>query len=389
VWYNRRMPAVRFEVTARDSSTSARAGLLDTPHGAVATPAFAPVATQGAVKACSPRDLGDLHVSLLMMNAYHLAVRPGIAAVTALGGIHAISGWDRPIVTDSGGYQAFSLGTLVDRDDDGVTVRDPADGAMHRFTPESVVALQEALGPDIGIPLDVCTAYPATRDRAEADLAATIRWAERTMQARTSDRLAVFGVVQGATFPELRRTAARAIGAMGFDGIAIGGVSVGEPKQEMLGALDAVIAQLDADGPRHLLGVGHPEDLVLATERGVDTFDCVMPTRVARNAGALTMAGRLNLRNAAYAVDPAPIDPECGCYACRSFSRGAVRHLLKAGEILGLHLLTIHNLHFTLRLMDQIRQSIVAGRFAAFRDAFLSSYAGGAYAGLRTAVSRA
>jgi queuine tRNA-ribosyltransferase len=374
------LPAIRFEVAARDAASAARAGLLHTPHGMVLTPAFAPVGTQGAVKAVSPRDLLDLGVPVIMTNAYHLAMRPGAATVEALGGLHRLTGWSGPLMADSGGYQAFSLGDLARLDADGITVQYPLDGSTHRFTPESVVQLQESLGADLVMPLDVCTAYPATREQVERDLNITHRWAERAQAARRRADQALYGIVQGSTFADLRAESARSIAALGFDGYAIGGVSVGEPKAAMLAAMGASVPCLPDAAPRHLLGVGHPEDLVLGVGQGIDTFDCVMPTRVARNAGALTMDGRLNLRNAAYATDARPVEAECTCYACRHFSRGAIRHLVKAGEILGLHLLTLHNLHFTTTLMVRIRTAILSGSFGAFQRDFLAQYANGTYA---------
>ncbi len=373
-------PLVHFEVLGCDPLTSARAGILHTPHGLVPTPAFAPVGTQGAVKAVTPRDLGDLGVAIMMVNAYHLAVRPGADTVSALGALHEITGWEGPLMADSGGYQIFSLGKQATFDTDGVTFQSPTDGTSHRFTPESVVALQERLGPDLALPLDVCTPYPASRERAAADMTITHDWARRSREAHGRTDQALYGIVQGSTYADLRAESARTVSQIGFDGYAVGGVSVGEPKEAMLASVNACARLLPPDAPRHLLGVGHPEDLVECVALGMDTFDCVMPTRVARNAGALTMAGRINLRNAAFTTDRRAIEPECSCYACQHFSRGAVRHLVKAGEILGLHLLTIHNLHFTLDLMRSVRAAILAGSFAAYRREFLRHYAGGAHA---------
>lgn len=376
------MPAVRFEILRCDSTTAARAGVLETAHGKVPTPAFAPVGTQGAVKALAPRDLHSLGVALVMMNACHLAMRPGVATVAALGGLHAFAGWDGAIMTDSGGYQAFSLGDAVRRDADGLMLRDPASGALHRFTPESLVAIQETLAVDIALPLDVCTPYPTTPQQAALDVDTTMRWAERTQAARRRSEPAFYGIVQGGIDLELRAQAARAIARLGFDGFALGGLSVGEPKAAMLRVVAATVSHLPEERPRHLLGVGHPEDLVLCIGEGVDTFDCVMPTRVARNGGALTMNGRLNLRNAVYASDRRPLAEGCSCYACQRFSRGALRHLLLAREILALQLLTLHNVHFTVELVNRAREAILAGQFARFRDQFLAEYRGGELASL-------
>jgi queuine tRNA-ribosyltransferase len=268
-------------------------------------------------------------------------------------------------------------------DTDGITFRSHVDGAIHRFTPESVVELQELLGADLVMPLDVCTAYPVDRATAERELDLTHAWAARALAAWRSADQVLYGIVQGSVFPDLRAQSARAVAGLGFAAFAVGGVSVGEPKAALWAAVDAALPHLPAGAPRHLLGVGNPEDLVDGISRGIDTFDCVMPTRVARNAGALTMAGRVNLRNAEFAHDPGPVDPTCSCYACRHFSRGAIRHWLKAGEILGLHLLTVHNLHFTLGLVRSARASIAAARFAEFRASFGAQYAGGSLTAAR------
>ncbi len=368
------MSAIRFQIVAHDATSAARAGELHTAHGVVFTPAFAPVATQGAVKAMAPADLAALGVEVLMSNAYHLAMRPGADTVAALGGLHALAAWPGPLMTDSGGYQVFSLANRRHVDENGVTFRSHVDGAVHRFTPESVMALQATLGADLIMPLDVCTGYPVDRATAEKELAVTLAWAGRSLAAHTRADQALYGIVQGSVFPDLRSEAARAVARLGFEAYAVGGVSVGEPKAAMLAALDATVPELPAGAPRHLLGVGNPEDLVAAVARGIDTFDCVMPTRVARNAGALTMGGRINLRNAEFARDTGPIEAGCECQACRTFSRGAVRHLVKAGEILGLHLLTVHNLHFTLGLLRQARLALQAGQFQTFRARFEASY---------------
>jgi queuine tRNA-ribosyltransferase len=304
-----------------------------------------------------------------MANAYHLAIRPGADVVAALGGLHRFAAWDGVYMTDSGGFQVFSLAHQRQVDDAGVTFRDPLDGRVHRFTPAGVVAVQEALGADIAFVLDVCTPYPAARDEAERDAARTACWAREAVAARRDPTQAVFGVAQGGVYPDLRARAAEDLAGLELDGYGIGGVSVGEPKHTMTAAVEASVAGLAADKPRHLLGVGYPEDIVEAVALGIDTFDCVMPTRVARNGAALVTGGRLNLRNAEFARDDRPIDPACPCAACRSFSRGAIRHWLKAGEILPLTLLSIHNLHALVDLTRRIRASILAGSFAALRAA--------------------
>lgn len=368
------MSAIRFQIVAQDATSAARAGELRTPHGCILTPAFAPVATQGAVKAMSPANLSRLGVQMLMSNAYHLAMRPGAATVAALGGLHALAAWPGPVMTDSGGYQVFSLASRSRVDASGVHFRSHVDGSLHHFTPESVVALQEILGADLIMPLDVCTGYPADRATAAEDLSLTMAWAARSLAARTRPDQALYGIVQGSVYPELRAQAARAVAALGFEAFAVGGVSVGEPKAALLTSLEASVPHLPPGAPRHLLGVGNPEDLVAAVARGIDTFDCVMPTRVARNGGALTMNGRINLRNAEFTQDTGPLEAECPCLACRDFSRGAVRHLVKAGEILGLHLLTVHNLHFTVGLVRQAREALLGGCFARFRADFEARY---------------
>ncbi|MCE7938464.1 tRNA guanosine(34) transglycosylase Tgt [bacterium] len=383
------MGGLRFDVVARDGASLARRGVLYTPHGPIATPAFAPVGTQGAVKALAPRDLLGLGVEVVMANAYHLAMRPGADTVAALGGLHALSGWDGPLMTDSGGFQIFSLQGASRVDDDGVTFKSHVDGSMHRFTPESVVALQQTLGADLVMPLDVCTGHPAPRARAAHDMRVTLRWAERARRSHTRPDQWLYGIVQGSVYADLRAESARSTAQLGFPAYAIGGVSVGESKPEMLAAVEAAVPHLPPHAPRHLLGVGHPEDIVEGVARGIDTFDCVMPTRVARTAAALTMDGRINLRNASHVADLRPLDPACGCYACQRFSRGAIRHLFMAGEMLGPHLLTLHNVHFTLDLLRRIRAALESGTFGGFRRDFLARYAHGAYAPARIATATA
>lgn len=368
------MSAVSFEVVCRDTESRARAGLLATPHGDIPTPAFAPVATQATVKSMPPTALEAMGVRLLMSNAYHLAMRPGVDVVRDLGGLHRLAGWDGPMMTDSGGYQVFSLTGLRDVDDDGVSFRSHVDGTLHRFTPERVIDVQEALGADLIMPLDVCTGYPATREQAELDVKRTADWAERALRAHGRHGQLLYGIVQGSVFDDLRVASADAVVRLGFRASAIGGVSVGESKDDMRAALDAVVPRLPDAAPRHLLGVGHPDDIVDAIARGMDTFDCVAPTRWARNGGAMTMSGRRNLRNARYARDEQPIEAGCPCLACARFSRGAIRHFVKSGEILGLQLLTMHNLSFVLHLTARARSAILDGTFGAWRRSFQSSY---------------
>jgi queuine tRNA-ribosyltransferase len=367
------MNAFSYTVTARDAHSRARAGLLQTPHGPIPTPVFAPVGTQATVKAVSPEELEAAGAHLILANTYHLYLRPGAETIARLGGLHDFMNWSHPILTDSGGYQVFSLKGLRTVDEDGVTFRSHLDGSEHRFTPERVIAIQEALGADVIMCFDECAA-PDDRAYSEGAMERTHRWAERCRAAQTRSDQALFGIVQGGVYPELRARSARALTALDFPGYAIGGLSVGEPKAQMHAMLDVVTPLLPEDKPRYLMGVGSPEDLFEGVSRGIDVFDCVLPTRVARNAGLLTRQGRINLRKALYADEAGPIEPGCDCYTCQHYSAAYVRHLLKAKEIFGLRLASIHNVRFMLRLMAEIRASILDGTFAAFRDAFLRSY---------------
>jgi queuine tRNA-ribosyltransferase len=363
------MPEAPFSFDLLAVDGNARAGLVHTPHGQIPTPVFMPVGTQATVKAMAPRDLHDIDAKIILGNTYHLYLRPGDELIARLGGLHAFMGWDRPILTDSGGYQVFSLAQRRQIDADGVTFRSHIDGSKHRFTPEKVIAIQENLGADIIICLDECPPAEDHDYNVEA-LARTHAWAQACKAARTRTDQALFGVVQGGIFPDLREQSARFLTGVGFEGYAIGGLSVGETKAQMHAMLEVVTPLLPADQPRYLMGVGTPEDLVECVARGVDMFDCVLPTRTARNGSALTRAGRINLRNARFADDPEPIEAGCTCYACTHFSRAYVRHLTKTNEILGHHLLTVHNLHLMLTITREIRQAVVAGRFQAYRDAF-------------------
>lgn len=376
------MPAFHFEIQARDPLSLARAGLLHTPHGAIPTPAFLPVGTQATVKGCPPEMLRQLGVAAVMSNAYHLALRPGAATVAALGGLHVLAGWDGPMMTDSGGFQVFSLAHRRKVDAGGVDFRSHLDGSLLRFTPESVMTLQADLGADLIMPLDVCSAGGANHESAAAEMRLTLAWAARARDAQRREDQLLYGIVQGAAHPDLRAESARATRALGFEAYAIGGLSVGESKASTLAALDAAVVELPDEAPRHLLGVGHPEDFVTGVLRGMDTFDCVMPTRVARTGGALTWDGRVNMRNAVHAQDPAPLDADCPCPTCRRFSRGAIRHFLKAGEMLGPMLLTVHNLHFMLRLIADLRQAILDGRLAELREQLAARLGAGAHAAL-------
>jgi queuine tRNA-ribosyltransferase len=361
----------RFELNK--SNGSARVATFHTPHGAIPMPAFAPVGTQANVKTLEPRDLHALGANLILSNTYHLYMRPGHELIQRMGGLHKFMAWDGPILTDSGGYQVFSLAHQRKLDDDGVTFRSHIDGSLHRFTPERVMEIEEALGPDIAMVLDECP-DPLNFEYNQAALARTHRWAERCKIAHSRPDQALFGIVQGGIFPELRQASARFLTNLEFPGYAIGGLAVGETKEEMYATLDATCPALPSDKPRYLMGVGTPEDIIEAVLRGVDMFDCVLPTRIARNAALLTPDGRMNLRNAQYAEDPRPVQEDCDCYTCRTFSRAYLRHLYRAGEVTALRLGTIHNVHYLLELMRNIRQAILEGQLEDLRAEFYSRY---------------
>ncbi len=360
----RSVPPFTFELQATDGK--ARAGVFHTPHGPIETPVFAPVGTQATVKALTPAQLEELGATLVLANTYHLYLRPGDDLVEEMGGLHAFMQWPHPILTDSGGFQVFSLGDRIQIDDDGVTFKSHLDGSRHRFTPEKAIQIQENLGADIIMAFDQC---PEPYDRAlnERALERTHRWAERCLAAKTRADQALFGIVQGGVFPDLRAQSAEFIASLGFPGHAIGGLSVGETKEEMHAMLDVVNTVLPEDKPRYLMGVGTVEDLIEGVRRGVDIFDCVLPTRMARNhAVLLRHGGRLTLRNRPFARDPRPIDEECGCYTCQHFSRAYLRHLIVAREMLSATLLSIHNLYTLVHLAKDMRQAILEGRFEAF-----------------------
>ena len=358
-----------FEFTLQATCGRARAGLWRTPHGDLLTPVFAPVGTQATVKTMTPRDLHELGATLVLANTYHLYLRPGSALVAQLGGLHRFMGWSGPLLTDSGGYQVLSLKSLRKVDDDGVTFRSHLDGSTHRFTPEKVIAIQQELGADVAVCLDEC-APPLDRAYNERALARTHAWATRCRAAHSRSDQALLGIVQGGVFPDLREQSARFITSLDLPGYAIGGLSVGESKEQTYATLDLMNDCLPEDRPRYLMGVGTAQDFIQSVARGVDIFDCVLPTRLARHGAALVESDRLNLKNAQYAADESPIQATCGCYTCRNFSRAYIRHLLVAGEILGLHLLSIHNLHFLLDMMRRIRASILDGTFERLAAAY-------------------
>ncbi|MBI3824795.1 MAG: tRNA guanosine(34) transglycosylase Tgt [Candidatus Rokubacteria bacterium] len=363
-----------FALLARDGA--ARRGRLTTPHGAVETPAFMPVGTAGTVKALTPDDLRSAGTQIVLANTYHLFLRPGHELVRALGGLHRFMAWEGPLLTDSGGFQVFSLAKMRKISEEGVEFRSPINGARHLLTPERSIEIQHALGADVIHVLDECLAYPATREATEASLALTLRWARRSRDAHAAGGApaALFGIVQGGAFEDLRARAAADTVALGFDGYAIGGMAVGEPKPAMFTLTALVADRLPADRPRYLMGVGTPADLVEAVARGVDLFDCVLPTRNARNGQAFTGAGPVTIKQARYTRDAAPLDDACACYTCRRFSRAYLRHLFLAEELLAPRLLSLHNVHFFQRLMADMREAVAARAFSAFKARFFARY---------------
>jgi len=366
--------AVTFEVLKEEKTFGARLGRLLTPHGVVHTPVFMPVGTQATVKTMTPEEVEELGAEIILSNTYHLYLRPGAEIIREAGGLHKFMNWHRPILTDSGGFQVFSLSPLREVRPEGVVFRSHLDGSTHFMGPEESIAVQEALGSDIAMAFDECVAYPATYEEVAAGVERTTRWAERCLTVHSRKDQALFGIIQGGTFPELRRRSAREITSLDFPGYGIGGLSVGEPKDVMYRILEELRALLPEDRPRYLMGVGSPDCLIEGVKRGIDMFDCVLPTRIARNGTVLTSRGKLVVRNAAYARDFRPLDPECDCYACRNFSRAYIRHLLKANEVLGLRLTTIHNLHFSLRLMERIRRAIADNCLEEMAREFYARY---------------
>jgi queuine tRNA-ribosyltransferase len=369
----------RFELLHEDGS-GARSGRITTDHGVVETPAFMPVGTQGAVKTLTSTDLEAIGAKILLTNTYHLYLRPGEKVVEEAGGIHRFMSWEGPVLTDSGGYQVFSLADLSRIGDEGVEFQSHLDGSRHLLTPEGVVEMQLAIGSDIMMVLDQCTSYPCDRADAEEAVKRTTLWASRSVAvrgARMSEKdyeRVLFGIVQGSVFPDLRERSAREIVGLDFPGYAIGGLSVGEPKEETMRIVERTSAFLPADRPRYLMGVGFPEDIVEAVARGVDLFDCVVPTRNSRNGTVYTSRGKLVVKNAAYARDWGPIDPDCRCETCRRHSRGYLRHLFNTGEMSGPRLATYHSLYFYLHLLSEIRQVIREGSFGKWRREFYERY---------------
>lgn len=369
------MYAVRYELIKTCKQSGARLGRLHTPHGIIETPIFMPVGTQATVKSMTPEELKEIGSQIILSNTYHLYMRPGHELIKRAGGLHNFMNWDKPILTDSGGFQVFSLGPLRKIKEEGVEFRSHLDGSKHFLTPEKAMEIQNALGSDIMMAFDECAPYPADREYVKNSLERTIRWLKRCKDAHNNtDKQALFGIIQGGMYKDLREQSAKEITSIDLPGYAIGGLSVGEPKPLMYDVLEHTTPLMPKDKPRYLMGVGSPDDLVEGVIRGVDMFDCVLPTRIARNGTAMTSQGKVVVRNATYAEDFTPLDPECDCYACKNYSRAYIRHLIKANEILGARLITTHNLHFLLNLMKQIRQAIMEDRLLDFRNEFFAKY---------------
>jgi queuine tRNA-ribosyltransferase len=354
--------AFSFTVLKGDPTTGARLGRLVTAHGAVETPAFMPVGTQGSVKAVSPRDLEEIGCQMVLANTYHLYLRPGVEVIRDVGGLHRFMGWSGPILTDSGGYQVFSLGALRKIGEEGVYFQSHLDGSSHLLTPEKVVQIQEDLGSDVAMVLDECIPHPAGREYARLSTERTVRWAERSLKARKRNDQALFGIIQGGMYQDLRLKCAEEMASLPFEGLAVGGLGVGEEEATLNSVGEFTAGLLPEDRPRYLMGVGRPEDLSFAVRRGYDLFDCVLPTRNARTGTLFTSRGKINIKRAEFSNDPRPVDDSCDCYCCRHFSRAYLRHLYLAGEILAAQLHTIHNLCFYHRLMERLRAAIREGR---------------------------
>ena len=363
-----------YELIHTCAQSGARLGILHTPHGDIQTPIYMPVGTAAVVKAMTSREMEEIGTQILLSNTYHLHLRPGEDLVAEAGGLHRFMDWHKPILTDSGGFQVFSLAGIRTIAEEGVTFQSHLDGSRQFIGPETSMDIQQKLGADIAMAFDVCSPYPCDHETAKANMERTHRWARRCKDYHTREDQALFGIVQGAFYKDLRMESAKTLSDMDFIGYGIGGLSVGEPKPIMYEMLEEMMPYMPTGKPRYLMGVGTPDCLIEGVLRGIDMFDCVLATRIARNGTALTSAGRLVVRNAQYARDFGPIDPECDCYACTHFSRAYVRHLIKAGEITGGRLLSIHNLRFLIRLMERIRQAIAEDRFLDFRKEFYAKY---------------
>jgi len=369
-----------YSLIHQDKNSKARLGKLTTIRGRIDTPCFMPVGTQATVKTISPSELSDCGAQIMLSNAYHLFLRPGMEVIRQAGGLHKFMGWDKPVLTDSGGFQIFSLALLRKISDKGVEFQSHIDGDRHFLTPESVIETERDLGSDIMMPLDECAHYPCTEDHAKVAAERTFNWAKRSIAAKreliggSGEKQKLFGIIQGATFENLRKECARQIMGLDFDGLALGGLSVGEPKDLMYGMAGVVLDILPAQKPRYMMGVGLPEDLIEAIGLGVDMFDCVAPTRYGRNGTAFTSRGKMTVRNAVYTKDFSPLDPECGCYTCKNFTRAYLRHLFNTSEILGLRLVSLHNLYFYQEITRRAREAIAADDYPAFKKDFLAQY---------------
>lgn len=367
--------AIRFELIKECKQSGARLGKLHTPHGVIETPIFMPVGTQATVKAMTPEELKDMEAQIILSNTYHLYLRPGHELVEKAGGLHKFMNWDRPILTDSGGFQVFSLGDLRKITEEGVEFRSHLDGSKHFLSPEKAIEVENALGADIIMAFDECAPYPADRKYVKNSLERTTRWAKRCKDAhKKPETQALFGIVQGGMYRDLREQSAAEIIALDFPGYAIGGLSVGEPKALMYEVLDYTAPLLPKEKPRYLMGVGSPDDLLEGVIRGVDMFDCVLPTRIARNGTAMTSQGKVVIKNAKFFDDFSPLDPECDCYTCKNYTKAYLRHLYKANEILSSRLMSTHNLHFLIRLMKDVRQAIMEDRLLDFKAEFYQKY---------------
>jgi queuine tRNA-ribosyltransferase len=362
------------EIRILKTCGKARAGELSTQHGIIKTPVLCPVGTQGSVKTLTPQDLRDVGMHMILANTYHLYLRPGIPTIEKLGGLHKFMNWDGAILTDSGGYQLYSLSKLRQINDEGVIFQSHIDGSRHEFTPELAIQYQESLGSDIIMVLDECIDHNESRERVRAAMERTHQWAERCLQAHQKQGQALYAIVQGGLFPDLREQSAKYLTALKFDGYALGGLSIGEPKQVTFDITEQTTALLPPDKPRYLMGVGAPEDVVECVARGIDIFDCAMPTRVARNGALYTRAGRVDIENAVYSQQAGPIENTCHCYTCSNFSAAYLHHLFRSKELLAYRLATIHNLAFMSNLVQDVRNSILDGTFDIFRNQFLSTY---------------
>lgn len=368
-----------YRLIAQDPETGARAGEFVTPHGVIPTPVFMPVGTQASVKAMSPDELKQIDAKIILSNTYHLFLRPGAELIARAGGLHRFMNWDRPILTDSGGFQVFSLAGINKIKEDGVEFQSHLDGTKYFMTPELATQVQEKLGSDIAMCFDQCVKPPCTREQAEPAVERTLRWAQRCRETHKREDQALFGIVQGGLFDDLRALCADRLAAMDFPGYAIGGLSVGESHAEMYRCLDRLMPHMPENKPRYLMGVGHPANIIEGIARGVDMFDCVLPTRNGRTGTIFTRTGKINIKNQCYSDDFTPLDPDCSCYACRNFTRAYIRHLYKSGEILAVRLLSWHNIHFLVHLAAGARQAIIEGRFPEYRREFMKNYEGGAY----------